>query len=128
MPLVTQILRNDEPLKPPGGWSEFACAAMVLAAAFDSGEGPFEGKQEPEFEWAEGWEWAGKTGADYPNVPCPISAYNSFMLTTYPIIATTPLGREGYTLKNKQSFYDVMLGQRFDLEPGDKLIAYRAHK
>lgn len=127
MPLVTQILRNDGPLKPPSGWNEFACAAMVLAAAFDSGKGPFDGKQEPEFEWKEG-AWAGKTGANYPDAPCPISAYNSFMLTTYSIIGTTPLSREGYTLKQKQSFYDLVVGQRFDLEPGDKLIAYREHK
>lgn len=132
MPLETQIIRNGKPLKLQ--WGGFHVSAMVLAAAFDSGEGPFEGEQEPLFQFPdteEGCsvpEWRGKDQSSYPEVPCPISPSNTFELMEYHVIARTPLGRSGYKLKKLHRFVDVTDGEILELQPGDVLRAYRSHK
>lgn len=129
MPLETQIIRNNKPL--PVKWSEFHVAAMVCAAAWDSGQGPWE-INEPAFEYSSG-QYKGKSGFDYPEVPAPLSMMNCFQITMYPAIGATPLSREGYVLKNPHKFLDcsglAVAGEEiFELLPGDKLVAYRGYK
>jgi len=122
MPLNTQIIRDGKPLKIK--WGGFHVVAMTLAAAFDSGEGPFDGAQKPKYTYTEG-EYKGKTEADYPDVPCPISQANLWDLMGYHVISTTPLNRGGYKLKNKHRFLDITDNELLELLPGDELIAYR---
>lgn len=129
MPLNTRILRNDEPLKMPHGWNHFHVAAMTLAAAFDSGQGPFEDNT-PEFAYEPDLEGdlaylAGKTQDDYPEIPCPVSPRNCWDLVGYHILATTPLNYGRYTLKRPHKFLDTTDGEILELLPGDILIAFR---
>lgn len=116
MPLNTEILRDGKPL--PIRWGQFHVAAMVLAATFDSGQGPYEDNR-PEIIVGEGYS---------PDVPIGIPRSIAFQLTSYGAIATTPLNDGEYTLKAGYTFADASDGEIFELKPGDTLIAYRVPK
>lgn len=128
MPLETEIRRNGKPLKLR--WSGFHVTAMVMAAAFDSGEGPFQGKQEPgKYRYNDDApEYAGMTNEDYPGAPCPINPGDSWLLCSYPYIAMTPLNKGKYTLKETHRFLDTTDGEVLELLPGDELRAWRVSK
>jgi len=95
-------------------WSDFHVAAMVCAAAYDSGIGPFVGEQKAEVE-------------DYPQEPQGISPKNSFELAAYHVIGATPLNDGDYTLKSEHKFIDIMDGEILHLLPGDILSMSRSH-
>lgn len=125
MPLNTRIIRDGEPLQIR--WGDFHVAAMVCAAAYDSGQGPFEGEQKPAFRYGEGdHEWANRTADEYPEVPCPITPRDSFTMADYYVIATTPLNDGEYVLKGEHRFLDCMDGEILHLLPGDVLQAWRS--
>ena len=131
MPLYTTITRDGEDLALR--WGHFHIVAMTLAAAFDSGEGPFKGEQKPDFSYPAEAEFenkdfaylAEKTDADYPDVPCPISPANHANLVGYHVLAMTPLNRGSYTLENEHKFLDTTDGEILHLLPGDVLSASR---
>jgi hypothetical protein len=110
MPLNTQIMRDGKNL--PVRWGGFHVGAMVLAASWDSGTGPFEDNSPP-------------TDIDYPTEPCPLSFRDAFSLMSYPVIATTPLNKGEYTLTGTHRFIDTSDGELFELLPGDILRAWR---
>jgi hypothetical protein len=118
MPLSTQIVRNGESL--PKRWGDFHIAAMVLAAAFDSGKGPFEKSNSARKAIKDR-----RLARRYPTEPLPITRGTSFQLASYPIIGTTPLNEGSYTLKNRHHFIDETDGEVLELLPGDVLVAYR---
>lgn len=118
MPLITQITRDGEPLTLT--WGDFHVAAMVIAAALDSGKGP----------WAENTihgiasQWEDKL--TYPADPLPISFKDAWSICSYPVIAATPLNDGPYTLTKPHRFIDQRDGEVLDLLPGDILSAYRS--
>lgn len=116
MPLITRILRDGKPL--PVRWGQFHIAAMALAAAFDSGEGPYDDNS-PESVIGEGYS---------PDNPIPISRGLAFQLASYPVLAATPLNNTQYTLTHAYTFADESDGEIFELKIGDTLIAYRQMK
>jgi hypothetical protein len=116
MPLNTQIQRNGQAL--PIHWGSFHVAAMVLAATFDSGQGPYEDNR-PESIIGEKYR---------PGDPIGIPRNIAFQLTSYGVIATTPLNDGDYTLKAGYVFADATDGEVFELKPGDILSAWRAPK
>src|ERR1700683_2882693 len=77
MPLSTQVRRNGEPLKL--AWGGFHVACMVVAAAADSGQGPYEDNS-----------WNGITGSDLDDAVV-VTHRDVFSLENYGVIATTPL-------------------------------------
>lgn len=116
MPLNTEIRRDGETL--PIRWGQFHVACMVLAATFDSGQGPYMDNRPESI-----------IGAGYSHdMPIGIPASIAFQLTSYGAIATTPLNDGEYTLKAGYTFADVTDGEIFELKPGDTLIAYRTMK
>jgi hypothetical protein len=111
MPLNTQIRRDGKPLSVR--WGGFHVACMVLAAAWDSGEGKLaEQVSVPE-------------DIDYPNEPCRIGQGDVWDLMSYPVIALTPLNSGPYTLKGTHRFEDAADGEVLELLPGDVLSAWR---
>jgi hypothetical protein len=117
MPLTTQIVRNGEPLKVR--WGDFHVAAMALAACFDLQQ-EFIGnpndvyeKDQPEL-------------VCYPDAPFPITNALAFYLTSYPMLAKTPLNSGSYILTRKHKFRDLTDGEVLELLPGDELVAYRS--
>ena len=116
MPLNTQILRNGEVL--PLRWGGFHVAAMVMAAAADSGEGPYKDMDSFVTEMRELMKRQESIGINPGNV---------FEMTNYFTIAATPLNGGGYTLKDRWVFHDNMDGEDLELLPGDELKAWRSH-
>jgi hypothetical protein len=115
MPLNTQIVRNGEPLKLPHGWGGFHVAAMVIAVALDTGEGPWEDNT-----------LVGLFGADANSEdPIGITQKDSFDLVNYGALAATALNSGSYTLKGTYTFIDRSDGEEFILKSGDVLHAYR---
>lgn len=112
MTLQTAIIRDGQPMLIP--WEEFHVASMIVASAMDSGKGP----------WPENSR-KGITGTDDTTQPIVIDWRTAFMLTTYPIIAMTPLNDGPYTLKAEYTFLDRVNSEIFVLMPGDVLEAYR---
>lgn len=116
MPLNTQILRDGTPLQLR--WGDFHVAAMVLASAFDHGEGPFSDRHD-----------IYQTDPDmfdcYPDAPFPVSRNLAFMLTSYPMIGRSPLNDGEYVLTGRHRFRDLSDGEILSLIPGDRLVAYR---
>jgi hypothetical protein len=117
MPLNTSIIRNGDLLKMPNGWGGFHVAAMVLAAAIDSGKGPFADntangivKGDP---------------IDYPTEPIGIAPSDSCGLCDYGVIAMTPLNNGNYILTSDHFFKDLADGEELHLLAGDTLVAYR---
>jgi hypothetical protein len=113
MPLNTQIIRNDEELKLK--WTSFHVAAMVIAAAMDSGKGPYEDNSPMGIVGSE----------EYNGEVIGVSGKDAFVLMNYYVIATTPLNHGSYVLKNDYTFGDRMDGEILELKAGDKLVAYR---
>jgi hypothetical protein len=112
MPLHTQVRRNGEPLTIR--WGGFHVACMVLAAAVDSGQGPWDVNT-----------WEDITGLDIRD-PVVITPRDVFALENYGPVAATPLGHDSYVLKDgPYHFIDSTDGEEFDLLPGDELIAFR---
>jgi hypothetical protein len=109
MPLNTQIIRNGKPLEI--NWGGFHVAAMTIAAAVDSGKGPWEK------------EILDKLGKE--TGPIPITPRVTFSLTSYMVIAATPLNDGEYKLMRDISFIDTTDGELFELKNGDTLIAVR---
>lgn len=127
MPLEPKIIRNGEPFVPATD-AGFVITAMIAAVAWDSGKGPFE-VNKPQFQYTDESEtYAGKNQDDYPEVPCPLSPANKFLLTNYMYIAALPApahnGR-GYKLKGKHNFVDIESGDELQLEPGDEIHLVR---
>lgn len=122
MPLNTQIERKGEAL--PVRWGEFHVACMVLAAAWDSGEGPFTDNTDPR-DRDEKPKFANGDELDYPVEPYPVSPREVFNLVMYPIISATPLNSGEYVLKREHRFVDVTDGEVLELLPGDVLKAWR---
>lgn len=117
MPLNTVIKRNGKTLKVR--WGGFHVAAMVCAAAWDSGEGPFtDGNTEPEMMTQATPQGEEVTG-HY------LGMKDAWELMSYPVIATTPLNSGGYTLEHDYTFVDCSDGEIFPLKKGDELIAFR---
>jgi len=113
MPLNTQIIRNGEPMKLH--WGNFHIAAMALAAAFDAKEGPL-GDMTKIYE---------NVDHVHPYMPFPIARSLAFHISTYHVLAVTPLNSGGYVLKYGHSFIDLVDGEALELLPGDELVAYR---
>jgi hypothetical protein len=114
MPLNTLIIRNGEPLKIH--WGRFHVAAMVIASALDTGEGPFADNT------LEGIYGDCKEHHDVLG----ISPDNVAALMNYQAISTTRMGMTGsYVLKHSYKFCDVADGEEFELLEGDELVAYR---
>jgi len=116
MPLNTQIKRGGKLLALPNGWGGFHVAAMVIAAAADSGQGPYEDMESFVDEALNLNESQGFIG---------IKPSDVFNLMNYMVIAQTPLNHGGYTLKQPWSFKDTADGELLELLPGDELIAWR---
>jgi len=116
MPLNTRIKRDGKPLSLPNGWGSFHVTAMILAAAADSGQGPYEDM--PAFiEEAKGlMKSQGRIG---------VAPHDTWNLMNYYMIATTPLNHGGYVLKERWEFIDKQDGEVLELLPGDELIAWR---
>jgi hypothetical protein len=88
---------------------------MTLAAALDSGQGPWESNTiEFIFE--------GQLPAD---TPIPVSRALWRRLMSYSVIALTPLNDGSYTLQKNWTFRDPEDGEILALQAGDVLIAYR---
>jgi hypothetical protein len=121
MPLNTQILRDGESL--PLRWGDFHVAAMVLAATFDSGVGPFEDNTPPTV--LTNTKTKEEVPFNYPLEPLPITRRDAFDLTDYSAIATTPLNEGSYELKGPHRFIDCADGEILELLPGDVLKAWR---
>lgn len=116
MPLNTQIVRDGKQLSLR--WGGFHFAAMVLAATYDSGEGPFK-KNEPPTEYENG------ETLNYPEDPVPITPNDVWTLMDYGIVAMTPLNHGEYTLTGEHKFVDVTDDEVLHLLPGDVLRAWR---
>jgi hypothetical protein len=115
-PLLTEIIRNGKPLALR--WNEFHVAAMIYACVWDSGMGPFESNEPPDFyDDGEGHEIPSR----YPHLPCPITPAESYTVVTRDVIAQTPLGRGKYVLQNEHRFIDMTDGEVLHLLPGDLL-------
>lgn len=113
MPLITQVIRNGQPLEL--AWGDFHIAAMITAVSLDTGEGPFKDNT-----------WRGIIGVDEPQ-PVNITRRLAFLLSYYTIIGSTVFNDErSYTLKGEYTFIDASDGERFTLEPGDELVMYRS--
>jgi len=109
MPLNTQIVRDGENLKMPGGWKGFHITAMLYAIAFERDLA----KPNDDIE--------------YPLQPQGISPRNVMEATDYTIIAhVCPGGR--FKLSNLHNFVDTMDGEVFTLKPGDELQFWRSRK
>lgn len=117
MPLSTQIIRDDEPLKLH--WGNFHVAAMALASCFDSGDGKVIKGPESVYEVDP------KMFECYPDAPFPVTQSISFALADYGALSTTPLNNGAYTLKSKHAFRDNVDGEILVLLPGDVLHAWR---
>jgi hypothetical protein len=116
MPLETQIIRDGSPLQL--SWGGFHVAAMVIAAAIDSGQGPFADNS-----------LTGIYGPDMTLTPdriLGISPRNVWEMESYPAIGSTPLSSDGYELRADYRFGDVTDGEILELKKGDRLIAYRS--
>jgi hypothetical protein len=117
VPLETEVLRNGRRRRDIK-WQGFHVAAMIIAAALDSGKGPWEDNtQEGVF---------GDRVPGYPSEPAPITRSDIWQLVSYPVIATTPLGRGSYVLKNDHRF--MFEGTLFELRAGDELRTARVSK
>lgn len=126
MPLNTQIVRNNQPLRLR--WGGFHIAAIVIAAAFDSGQGPFKVNTPQGIARLEKWGPKGRRIARrYPLVPFPVSRFMVWVLESYPVIDSTPMGHDGYVLTRRHQFIDCSDGEILDLLPGDVLTAYRSY-
>jgi hypothetical protein len=112
MPLNTQIIRDGKPL--PIKWGHFHVAAMVVAAAADSGEGP----------WVDN-SLAGIFPDGEPGDEIVVSRDDTFRLVSYPVIACTPLNHGVYILKHAYTFRDAADGERLELHEDDTLLASR---
>jgi hypothetical protein len=107
MPLNTQIIRNDKPLVV--SWGGFHVTAMVYAIAFER-----DLLMPNDIE-------------SYPEKAQGISPTNVFETTSYPVIEhVCPTGE--HTLEKQHHFVDLMDGEEFTFEPGDRLTFYRSHK
>ena len=113
MPLETRIIRGGKPLSLR--WGGFHIAAMVIAAAADSGQGPWEDNT-----------LAGIYQGTEPDGPAPVTRSMMFDLTAYHVIGATPLNEGSYTLKGAYTFVDAADGEILELCEGDRLVAYRA--
>lgn len=119
MPLETQIQDLDGKLIPLR-WGDFHIAAMVLAATFDSGQGPFKDNRLRRIIRDR------RLARRYPVEPMPIGPGTCFQLASYPVIGATPLSGEGYVLKRTHRFIDTRDGELLELFPGYRLIAFRS--
>lgn len=120
MPLNTQIIRDGQELTLR--WGGFHVAAMVLAAALDSGKGPFDDNT------LAGLYEDGSELPDYPDEPIPVSRKDVFSLMSYGALAATPLGDGRYILKGRHHFVDIADGEDLVLQPGDVLVAQRSSR
>lgn len=123
MPLNTMIKRKGKAL--PIRWGGFHVAAMVFAASWDSGVGPFVDNTDPRDrdvkpKFDDGGE------LDYPNDPFPITPGDAWRLMDYAYIGATPMNSGDYVLTRKHRFIDVTDGEVLDLRKGDVLSAWRA--
>jgi len=116
MPLNTRIERDHSDLKLR--WSGFHVAAMVLAAALDSGQGPFP-VCTPEAVFGEAYE---------PGDQIRLSPGDVFDLVDYSVISATPLNAAAYTLTRDWTFVDSTDGEELTLKAGDTLHAYRSSR
>ncbi|HSW91514.1 MAG TPA: hypothetical protein VLG09_02620 [Candidatus Saccharimonadales bacterium] len=113
MPLNTQIKRDGDALII--AWGSFHVAAMIIAASYDSGKGPFEDNTEPEMA-------VNKETGERGHY---ISPSDCFLLCDYGHIAMTPLNDGPYTLTRSYTFVDGMDGEVFTLQAGDVLKMWR---
>lgn len=118
MPLQTSITRDGELVKL--SWGQFHVAAMVIAAALDSGKGPFKDNS------LTGILREGAEVPDYPTEPITLAPGDCFPLADYYVIALTPLNDGPYTLQHDHHFRDASDGEDFPLKAGDVLHAWRA--
>lgn len=109
MPLFTQIERDGETLTL--NWCDFHVASMILAAAWDSGIGPFVENAPPE---------------GFEEHPVGVTPKDCFNLVMYPVIAATPLNKGDYTLTKDFKFVDTTDGEELNLLRGDVLRAWRS--
>lgn len=118
MPLNTEILRDGEVRQIR--WGQFHVAAMVYAASYDSGQGPFDDMESFKSEVEQLMETQGAIG---------INPIDSFNLAAYHVLAATPLNGGSYTIENATLvFQDNTDGEKFDIKPGDVLKAWRTSK
>lgn len=120
MPLETQIQDTTGKLLRLH-WGDFHIAAMVLAATFDSGQGPFKDNHQRIIMRANR-----RLARRYPVEPMPIGPMNCFQLASYPVISATPMDGLGYVLKRTHRFLDTRDGELLELFPGYRLIAFRS--
>jgi hypothetical protein len=116
MPLETQIVRNGEALSLH--WGDFHIAAMALAAGFDA-------EMEPLSHPTKIYDLPPERFACYPDAAFPITGSLAFTLSSYPMLAKTPLNEGRYVLKSRHKFLDRADGEVLELLPGDLLIAQR---
>jgi hypothetical protein len=118
MPLNTEIIRDGKPLTLE--WGGFHVVAMVCAAAWDSGKGPFEDNTEPpvQTEVVDDKTYTGHF----------IAPSDVWKVMSYGTLAMTPLNDGSYKLKHSYTFVDCQDLEVFILQPGDVLHAYRSYK
>lgn len=116
MPLNTAITRDGELLSLR--WGDFHVAAMIMAASFDSGKGPYK---DMEAATAEALELMERQGC------IAISGSDAFQLASYGVIGQTPLNSSDYTVVNHDwKFLDKMDGEEFEIKKGDVLSMSRS--
>lgn len=111
MPLITSIVRNNEPL--PIKWGGWHVACMAVAAALDSEKGGL-------------YNFLKDHDDELPNIFNSISINTVRELVTYSVLGETPLNNGAYTLKSSYKFTDPMNGEILELLPGDTLTVYRS--
>lgn len=125
MPLITSVIRNGEAV--PIRWGSFHVGCMVIAAAIDSGRGPWEDNSHEGI--------ITETLTDDPELKALIQAgviplapkdYCG-LLVSYPVIGMTPLNDGEYMLSKDYAFMDLADGEMFYLFKGDILNAYRGY-
>ena len=119
MPLNTQIIRDGEPLKMPNGWGGFHVAAMVIAASFDSGRGPYKDMESFKEEVEGLLEKQGAIGINQSDV---------WQLMDYGTLSMTPLNEGEWTMTREMRFQDNTDGEILELKAGDVLRAYRSSR
>jgi hypothetical protein len=122
MPLNITMKRDGKDIETPQGLGHFHIAAMVFAAAIDSGVGPF-----PDNSLKGILERADDDVDDLgPDTRVGLSPAVVFTAAMYGPIGATPLNDGPYTLKEAHKFVDTTDGEELDLEPGDVLHAWRS--
>lgn len=110
MPLSTQIERDGELLAI--GWGYFHVAAMTLAAALDDPECKLHQELVKNDEMP-------------TDDQITLSSSTVFGLSSYGVMAATPLNGNSYQLKADYTFVDMVDGEVFELKTGDLLRAWR---